>query len=429
MRRFDIVTIVFGLAATLGCASPGAGESSEISSSELGPSAAGTTAAGRGLSIAVRLEQAERNLDAGREAAAARTALEELLRDPAITPDQRDQARLALSQARSLLEDHEGAIAAVEQLLAEHADDGRFPLAERAEARLRLLLTGHDGAGRRGAPEDTRQATPFSRALAKYFPLPSEPKRPVEVRMLAFGGNSETSQRLGAFDVGRALRELQREACPLCADEVGTRTSSKRDGSWTSIPAQRARLGSALVVFYFDLEGGRIPARYDAELPLSSAEIVAHLSRGEGLVAARERPGAPPVILIAAPREAQLADVEEGLSVMKTLPLEPTVVPVKPVLKPQEIQAVVRASFKAYRGCYETLLQRSPTAAGRVPLAFTIRGDGAVEGVKVDTSEGTLRDAAFERCLGDVTSRLAFPATGNRDATTVTYPMMFAPGD
>ena len=48
---------------------------------------------------ALQLEQAERSLDVGRDAAGARASLEETLRDPAITPEQRDQAQLSLSRA------------------------------------------------------------------------------------------------------------------------------------------------------------------------------------------------------------------------------------------------------------------------------------------------------------------------------------------
>ncbi|MFT3775679.1 MAG: AgmX/PglI C-terminal domain-containing protein [Minicystis sp.] len=428
--RFETIPMALGLVAALGCASPGSSlDSADLGSIEVSPSSVTTSAAPRGVPPAVRIEQAERSLDVGRDAAWARTELEGVIQDPASTPDQRDQARLALSRALSALGDKEGAIAAVEKLLAEHADDTRFPLAEQAETRLRMLLTGTAETARRGPAEDARQATPFARALAAYFPVPSEPKRPVEVRLLAFGSNAETSDRLGTFDVPRALRELRREGCPLCEDGLPMRTSAVRNGSWVGIPAQRARLANALVVYYFDLGSGRIPARYDADLPLPSAEIVARLERGEGLVAARERPGAPPVILIAAPREAQLADVEDALSTMKALPFEPVSVPVKATLKPQEIQEVVRASFNSFRGCYEALLHQRPGAAGRVPLAFIIRGDGVVEGVKVDTSEGTLRDARFERCMADATSALVFPATGSREPTTVTYPVMFSPGE
>jgi hypothetical protein len=386
------------------------------------------TAAPKAPALSLRLEQAERSLDLGRDVAGARAALEAILRDPAITPEQRDQARFALSRAHEAAGDREAAIAAIEALLADHPDGARYPLEQTAEARLRKLLTGSEGEPKKWMP-DGRQAPPFARVLAKYFPVPRDTKQGVTVRVAAFGGDNETSDRLGTFAVGRAIRELRREACALCDERLPIHLAATRIGSWTGIPRTRAQLGSALVIHYFDLGEGRTPARYDAELPLPSAEIVAHLERGEGLVAARERPGAPPVILIAAPREAQLADVEEALAEMKELPLEPKVVEIKPTLKANEIQGVMRASFDKFRGCYEAVLRRAPDAKGKATLRFTIRPDGVVEKATVETSEGALHDATFEGCMGTAVGAITFPSTRAKDPTTVTYPISFAPGD
>jgi hypothetical protein len=413
------------IAATLvACASPG-----EPSAVEIDEPAAQAAAAPASPGVALRIEQAERDLDVGRDVAGARASLEAALADPAITPEQRDQARLALSRALEAEGDHEGATRAVEALLAEHGDGQRWPMEEAAEARLRKLVTGSDAEPRRSRPEDARQASAFARALAKYFPyFPVEKdQRSLDVRIFAFGGNVEASERFLTFDVARAVREQRREACPLCDENLRIMTSSSRSGSWVGIPKSRAKLGSALAIYYFDLGDGRIPARYDAELPMPSAEVVARLERGEGLVAARERPGAPPAILIAAPREAQLADVEDVLSQMKALPTEPVAVPLKPNLRPQEIQAVVRASFGSFRACYEGLLKRSPEATGKIPLHFSIGADGRVEGVSTEGTSPTLHDATFEGCMIAATSALRFSAT--RESTKVTYPIVFTPGE
>src|SRR5690348_3841390 len=78
------------------------------------------TAAPRAQGAALRLEQAERSLDVGRDIAAARATLEEIVRDPTTTPEQRDQARLALSRALEAGGDREAALTAVEALLASH---------------------------------------------------------------------------------------------------------------------------------------------------------------------------------------------------------------------------------------------------------------------------------------------------------------------
>lgn len=377
--------------------------------------------------IALRIEQAERKLDLGREIPAAREALATALADPVATADQRDQAKLGLSRVLEAEGDREGATSAVEALLAEHSESVRWPLQEAAEKRLRLLLTGSERAPFAEGPEEPRQASPFAHALALSLAGPASGQRDAPIHVLAFGGSEEVSHRLGTFALGSALRELARQACPVCDDRQGINTLSSRTSGWIGIPASRPRLGSSLAVFYFDLGSERIPARYDAELPLPSAEIVAHLERGQGLIAVRERKGAPPAILLAAPRRAQLAAVEEALAAMKSIPKEPVVVPVSASLSTEEIQRVVRGAFGSYRACYEELLTRSPTAAGSIPLKFAIEGDGSVSELRVDAAAATLHDATFEQCMLTKTAPLVFTAVGVK--TTVTYPIAFAPGD
>jgi hypothetical protein len=414
VARFPVLALVATLGA--GCATrapEGPGEAQE------------PAAAPKSQGPALAIEEAERSLDVGRDVAGAKTSLEAVLADPTAAPEQRDEARLALSRAHEAAGDREAAVVAVEALLASHQAGVRYPLQEAAEARLRLLLTGSD-ARPRSLEDDPRSASPFARALVKYFPKANARGASVDVNILMYGGSSETSDRLGTFEIGRAIRELRREACPLCDDRASTHTHSGRS-DWLGIPRDKASLGSALTVYYFDLGDGRIPARYDAELPLASADVATRLARGDGLIVVRERPGVPPAILIAAPREAQLADVEEVLAAMKTIPTEPVVVTLKPAVKPAEIQAVVRASFGAFRKCYETLLKADPAATGTSRLKFAIRGDGTVEGLTVDSDPG-LRAPAFEACMAATTRGLVFPATHASGTTTVTYPVMFSPG-
>jgi hypothetical protein len=415
MPTLPMLALAAALAA--GCAVPVDAPAADLPEPVAAPKAQG---------VALRLEQAERSLDVGRDVAGARASLEEALRDPSMTLDQRDQARLALSRALEAGGDREAAVAPLEALLADHPEGQETPAEEAAEARLRKLLTGVD-AEPPSAHEDARPAPAFAHALTRYFTTPNAGNAPIEVSLLAFGGSIERSDRLGTFAVDRAVREDRRQACSLCDDHLSIRMHSSRTGSWVGIPKSRARLGKSLAVFYFDLGGKRIPARYDAELPLPSAEIAARLERGDGLVAARERPGAPPAILIAAPREAQLAEVEEALAAMKTLPVEPVTVQLKAALRPEEIQGVVRASFGAYRACYESVLKNDPAAAGTARLHFSIRGDGAVEGVSVETPEGALHDATFEACMSTPTRGLVFPANRATTPTVVTYPIAFAP--
>jgi hypothetical protein len=377
--------------------------------------------------IALRIEQAERKLDLGREIPAAREALSSVLKDPAATPDQRDQARLGLSRVLEAEGDLEAATSAVEALLAEHGDSRRFALEEAAEKRLRKLLTGSDAEPPTAGAEEPQQVSPFARALSEHFPKPEAGRRDVNISILAFGGSQEVSRRLGTFAITEAIRELRRKACPTCNDKLSFNTQSSRSSGWLGIPRSRARLASSLAVFYFDLGSQRIPARYDAELPIPSAQIVAHLSRGAGLVAVRKREGAPPEVLIAAPRPALLPAVEQALAAMTSLPTDPVEVPLSQSLTASEVQAVVRGAFPAYRACYEDLLRRSPTAAGTIPLKFTIQSDGSVTDLGIDTASTTLHDATLEQCLMATTSPLVFPTAPSK--TTVVYPIAFSPGE
>src|SRR5690606_6015043 len=106
-------------------------------------------------------------------------------------------------------------------------------------------------------------------------------------------------------------REQAQARCPTCENvPVKIHTSSSREPSWTSIPKYRKRLEAALIVVYVDLES-LVPARYEDILPMPTGEIAARLQKGDGLIAVRERKGAPPIILLAAPRRSQLSEVEE----------------------------------------------------------------------------------------------------------------------
>lgn len=403
------------LTAGLGCGSIESGDVSipppESASAAVAPSSA-----------ALRIEQALRLLDAGRDAAGARAMLDEALRDPALTPDERDEATLGLSRALEAQGDKEGAIRAVEDLLASHTNDRRWPSERAAEARLQKLVTGKDPQ-QTSTIERNEPTAPFARVLAPHFPPGADGS--YELTVLQFGGTKGLGDQLGTFNIDGGIRELRREQCPLCDDRISVRSTVSRAHSWTDIPQNRAQMESALTVFYFDLDGWRIPARYDAYLPLPSATIVEHLERGEGLIASRERPGSPPVILIAAPRRAQHAAVEEALAAMTSLPAEPVTVAVAATLMKEEIQTVVRGARGAQKACYEGLLARSPRAEGRISLKFSIDASGRTADVASVPESPALDDATFVQCLNGAVSSLQFPATGK--TTTVVYPLAVSP--
>jgi hypothetical protein len=128
--------------------------------------------------------------------------------------------------------------------------------------------------------------------------------------------------------------------------------------------------------------------------------------------------------LIAAPRFAQLDNVEEALSKMKELPAEPISIEVPASLEAAEIQSVVRASFGQFKGCYEEVLKDNPQASGRIILNFAIAPGGNVFQVKATAEAAALQ--SMEECMKNITQTLVFPAAAKE--TTVRYPVMYTPG-
>jgi hypothetical protein len=373
-------------------------------------------------SSGLRLEQAERSLDAGGDAAAAKAAVLLTLAEASSTQEERDRALLALSRAEEALGDREAAIVALENLLGAHSVGGGFATEEAAEKRLRKLLTGKEEAEGRIVARGTATVAPIARALVGYFG--EDERHRTSVNILHYGRFSDDGEKLGTFALSEALKQKAREACPLCEEKVNVHTSESGYGSWSAIPRNTRREASALVVYYVDAKDP-VPARYDSHLPMPSAEIAARLARGEGFIAVKQREGAPPVVLLAAPRQAQLRDVEAAFAAMTSLPASPVSVTLKDSPRPVEIQSAVRASFGAFRACYEALQEATPKATGKLILDFGITPEGKVEKATIDP-ESTLRDPTFDACMLTGASRISFPASSGR--TTVKYPIVFSPG-
>ncbi|UQA60870.1 AgmX/PglI C-terminal domain-containing protein [Polyangium aurulentum] len=396
-----------------GCASVEGGDGDEA------PAMA--TPAASEPSIALRIERAARALDRGEDAKKAREDIEAVLRAPSATATDRDEATLVLSRALEVMGDKEGAISAVEKLISGHAADREWTASAEAEKRLRKLLTGNEEEPSRRFTPAKPPVSSFAHALTKYFKADENGQE--HVRVLAFGGRNDASERLGTFNVAGALRQAKEKNCPSCKSDVQSQTH--QETSWIGIVRSRAQIPSSLVVYYYDLEGGEIPARYDAELPLPSAEIKARLAHGKGLVAVRERKDAPPVVLIAAPRFALLDNVEGTLAEMGELPTEPVAVDVPESLETEEIQSVVRAAFGSFRPCYEEVIKTNPTASGKINLDFTVEPDGRVSKAKATADGATLQ--SMEQCMLGATQKIVFPAAAKE--TTVVYPIMFSPSN
>jgi tetratricopeptide (TPR) repeat protein len=414
--------MVLGL--LVGCVGePSKGETEETAAEEAGTaeSAVETSQAAPVDAVVVRIERARRAMDRG-AFEAAENELEGLL-TVAKDPDERAEVLFALSQAYEENGDHEAAIDSVETILLENANRGRYAVKEDAERRLRLLLTGN--AEEQAPPLPTnRQTPPITSALAELYEADADGR--VLVDMLIFGRPRNSQSAI--FEVAEAKRSsLERDLSRSI--KVGHSITST-DG-WIGLPEaigesdpEMPQADRSTLVFYYDLGDGRIPSRYDAYLPMPSEEIAQMLERGVGVVVAREREGAKPTIVIAAPRKSQLEIVEKAFSEMTSLPFDPVSIPLEKKLEASEIQGEVRAHRTKIHACYEETLKRNPKASGSIQLEFTISEDGSV--TKVGLGEGTtLREEGLEKCVLAEVRTFKFPAVGK--PTTVKYPIAMTP--
>jgi hypothetical protein len=393
--------LALALVSLSACAAPTAGPTDKAA-----PSPAPVSAS----SLAV--EQAVRDLDVGHDAAAARKKLEDALLDTTLPDATRDVANLALARALDRTGDKEKAIETVEALLAKHANEHPWALEEQTDDLLQTLVNGKVTKAKRD--DSGPSATPIAKAIAPYFPARDGK---VIISEYLVGGTS--GERLETFDIARALREKKRESCALCDDTLNAH-SHVSQSSWTSIPANRSKYDEALVVYYYDLESNRIPARYDELLPMKTVDVDARLAKGEGVIVVKKRESAPPMILMAAPRTAQLAEVEQTLSALKELPTAPVTVIVSPGLRPNEIKGVFRAARPSFRACAQAMFTRTPGVSGTITMKLKVTPEGTVTALSSDAPAAF--DATFTRCMEKVTQELAFPASGAE--VSVTYPLV-----
>jgi len=368
------------------------------------------------------LEQALVDIDIGQNLAAARETLTTTLASGTVSKEDRVRADLALAK---LLEsaDKERAISLLEDAAA--LDDGA------AQKRLFRLLAGRDAPSSWSRNTWDAPPAPSAFAFARYYPAATADNE-VDAQVFVFGGDARTTDTLGTFHVADALRSSAVDACGLC-DEV--KTSIHAGGThkefWSAIPAYAAQMEKALVVLYVD-EETMVPERYAKWLAAPAADVRAAFSRGEGLVAVKERPGAPPLVTVAAPRVAQLLTVEATLAAMGELPKQPVTVKLHDALTKNEIQRGIRANFGAFWTCYESLVTRRPSARGKANLSFTVEASGKVEDVRV-ALDATLEDAELRACFEKATSAIRYPVWSKSLSakSPVRYPLQFAhgPGD
>jgi tetratricopeptide (TPR) repeat protein len=262
------------------------------------------------------------------------------------------------------------------------------------------------------------QVAKSARNLAKYFP--GDKGGRVAIRIRSFGMSDDQN---ATFDIAKAANIVRREQCPIC-EPYKYSTSFSRQGLWTGIPSEKASLNNSLIVLFYDLERNHLPERYAYLLPTTAAKIDEELQKGNGYMSVREREGAPPIVLIAAPREGQLPDVEKAFANADHLPLEPQVVRLSAGLRSSEVQGAMRQTFPAVEACYKSLLQAKPEASGSLLLDFAVKGDGTPSNLKVET-KGTLKDETFASCTEKALASLRFAKTSG--TTTVRYPITLTP--
>ncbi len=95
-------------------------------------------------------------------------------------------------------------------------------------------------------------------------------------------------------------------------------------------------------------------------------------------------------------------------------------------LEPVEIQKVVRSNFDRMRACYEKGLAEDAKLEGKVSMRFVIDREGKVPVAGI--GELTLPQCDVARCVRDVFKTLQFPKPEG-GIVTVTYPIMFSPGE
>ena len=98
-----------------------------------------------------------------------------------------------------------------------------------------------------------------------------------------------------------------------------------------------------------------------------------------------------------------------------------------PDIEPAMIRSIVRGNFGALRRCYEAELAKDPTLAGRIVTRLQIGVDGKVKSVSDAGSDPAMAQAAA--CVWKEFAAMEFPARASGELVTVTYPIMFSPGN
>jgi TonB family protein len=89
------------------------------------------------------------------------------------------------------------------------------------------------------------------------------------------------------------------------------------------------------------------------------------------------------------------------------------------------IAKIIRQHQNEIKYCYESELNKNPSLAGKVAVAFTIDPTGAVSDASV--TESTLGNSTAENCMLSRVRRWKFPEPKGGGVVAVTYPYFFSP--
>jgi hypothetical protein len=111
-----------------------------------------------------------------------------------------------------------------------------------------------------------------------------------------------------------------------------------------------------------------------------------------------------------------------GKTITKIVPGKTTVVG---GLDKDVIAKIIRSHQNEIKYCYETELNKNPSLAGKVAVAFTIDPAGGV--AEANVTETTLNSSSAEACMLSRIRRWKFPEPKGGGVVAVTYPWLFSP--
>lgn len=95
-------------------------------------------------------------------------------------------------------------------------------------------------------------------------------------------------------------------------------------------------------------------------------------------------------------------------------------------LEKSDIDGTIKNRMAQYQGCYQRELQRDPSLAGKVVVAFVIDRDGTIKDAKIRAS--SLGNTVVEECLVGAVRATRFPPPKGVGTIVVTYPFLFSSG-